>query len=396
MAGTASGGTPFPFSGVVLEDIHPEPALFDRILEGEGELSSLEYGFCMTSVNEDAPERRYLLIFQGKPYSAGVMSAKGSIEPTPIRDFFVYLAQNPHILLSFFQADPVLLKSILVIQDSTPDTEGASELIKIENLVVGLMEGRSDALVTLIQEGRFSIVFVKGGKVVKAYFSDKILQASGGMEWLDLFKKIQVDQIKGKQVRIRVFQDMATSPAPDYLEGEPRYTGGVFRHYTRSFPEIIVRDRTRTLRRVTVGGYPFIIGRGQDADLTLNDPGISRKHAALEEKNGRVIVRDLDSLNGIFVNDHFTREFTLQDGDRIAVGSYTLQVVLPRSPAEDVQLVSRSSDDATMAMDRNAKVKVSCPQCGVAGSVEAAKMYSRKKVRIKCPQCRHRFTPAGS
>ena len=396
MAGPGKESIPFPFSGVVLEDVPPEPALFDRILEGERELSSLEYSFCFTSGTQEEPKRRYLVIFQGKPYAAGILSEKDRIEPTTIRDFFVSLAQNPRVLLSFFQADPVLLKSILVVQDSAPDTEGASEYIKIENLVVGLMEGRSDALVTLVQEGLFSFAFVKGGKVVKAYFSDKVVQDSGGLEWNDLFKRIQVDQIHGKSVRIRVYQNMDTSPASDYLEGEPRYNDGVFRHYIKSLPEVIVRDRTRTLKRVSIEGYPFIIGRGQEADLVLNDPGVSRKHAVLEEKNGRLSVRDLGSLNGIFVNEHFTREFTLQDGDIITVGSFTLQIVLPRSPAEDVQLITQGEDDATMAMDRNARVRVACPKCGAVGSIEASKLYSRKKLRINCPKCRHRFMPAGA
>jgi hypothetical protein len=386
---------PFPFSGVILEDVPPEPTLFDKVLEGEGEFKSLEYGFCVASGTEEEPERRYLLIFQGKPYAAGIMAASDLIESTTIRGFFIHLARNPLVRLSFYQADPVLLKSILVIQGNKPETEGASEFIKIESLVVGLMEGRTDALVTLVQEGRYNIAFVKGGKAVKAYLSDEVLQNAGGMEWMDIFRRIQLDQIQGKEIRIRIFQDMSTEPAPDYLEGDPQYTNGIYRYYTRALPEVIVRDRTRTLKRVSVEGYPFIIGRGQDADLTLNDPGVSRKHAVLEEKNGRVVVRDLGSLNGIFVNDHFTREFTLQDGDQVTLGSYNLQVVLPRSPAEDVQLVSQA-DDATMAMDRNAKVRIACPKCGAAGTIEASRLYSKKKIRIKCPQCRHGFSPTGT
>lgn len=387
---------PFPFTSVVDENVVIDPDLFDRIVQGGEGMEGMEYGFCVTSADHEGAAQSYLLFFQRKPYAAGKITHTGNLEQTSIRDFFVHLAQNPQAKLFFYQTDPVLVKSLLVLQDCSPGTEGSSDLIRIENLVVRLLENRKDALVTLIQGGRFSVAFVKEGKVVKAYFSDKFVQSSGGMEWADLFRKIEISRNHGEQVRIRVYEDMDTSPARDYLEGDPDYPGGVYRYYTRPLPELIVRDKTRTLKRVSVTDYPFIIGRGAESNIVLRDPGVSRTHAALEEREGRLFVRDLGSLNGIFVNDHFTRDFALQDGDRITLGSHILQVVLPRSPAEDVNLFTPNPEDATMAMDRNARVRISCPQCGAVGSVDAARIYGGKKVAIRCPQCQNRFDPASS
>jgi predicted Zn finger-like uncharacterized protein len=387
---------PFPFTSVVDENVVLDPALFDRIVEGGEGMEGMEYGFCITSRDEQDYSQSYLLFFQRKPYAAGRITKTSDLEPTRIRAFFVYLAQNPKIKLFFCQTDPVLMKSLLVLQDCSPETEGSSDLIRIENLVVRLLEDRKDALVTLIQGGRFSVAFVKEGKMVKAYFSDKIVQSSGGMEWADLFRKIEISRSQGEQAKIRVFEDMTTSPARDYMEGGPDYPGGVYRYYTRSLPELIVRDKTRTLKRISVTDYPFIIGRGAESNIVLNDPGVSRKHAALEEREGKVFVRDLGSLNGIFVNEHFTRDFALQDGDRITVGSHTIQVVLPRSPAEDVSLFTPNPEDATMAMDRNARVRISCPQCRAVGSIDAARIYGGKKITIRCPQCQNRFDPAST
>lgn len=387
---------PFPFTSVVDENIVIDPDLFDRIVEGEKGMEVMEYGFCITSTGDQSGSQSYLLFFQRKPYAAGKITLSGDLEQTSIRDFFIHLAQTPQAKLFFYQADPVLVKSLLVIQDCSPGTEGSSDLIKIENLVVRLLEDRKDALVTLIQGGRFSVAFVKEGKVVKAYFSDKIVQSSGGMEWGDLFRKIELSRNSEDQARIRVYEDMTTAPARDYLEGDPDYPGGVYRYYTRPLPEIIVRDKNRTLKRVSVMDYPFVIGRGSESNVVLSDPGVSRSHAALEEREGKLFVRDLGSLNGIFVNDHFTRDFALQDGDRITLGSHMLQVVIPRSPAEDVSLFTPNPEDATMAMDRNARVRVSCPQCGSVGSVDAARIYGGKKVTIKCPQCQNRFDPGSS
>ena len=386
---------PFPFSSALLQDVHLEADVFDRILKGDGEMSLMEYGFCITSASQVDSSRRYVLFFQRKPYAAGMISPTGDLQGMGIRDFFVFLAQNPQTRLSFIKSDPVLMKSILVLQERSPETEGAAEHIKIENLVVGLMEGRKDSLVALIQDGRFSFVFVKGGKPIKAYFSDQVVQSSTGMDWMDLFKGIEISQIKGNTIRIRVFENLQTSPAADYLEGDPAYHGGVYRHYTRPMPEIIVRDQARTLKRVSVTSYPFIVGRDPASDLTLNDPGVSRKHASLEERDGKIVVTDMGSLNGILVNDQYTREFALKDGDKISLGSHVLQIVLPRSPAEDVSLFSSTPGDETMALNRNAPVRVSCPKCGIVGTVEASRLYRKKRIRFKCPKCGQGFDPAG-
>ncbi|UCG39426.1 MAG: zinc-ribbon domain-containing protein [bacterium] len=383
---------PFPFSSILMNDTPPEPSIFDRILRGEGDLAALEYGYCVTSEEHDA-QRHYLLFFQRKPYAAGVFSGPDDILSTTVRDFFVYIAQHPKTRLQFMATDPILVKSILVLQECTPETQGSAEFLRIENQVVGLMEGRKDALVALVQDDRFSLAFAKSGKVARAYFYDQFVESSSGMEWLDLFKRIETYQVKGQRIRIMIYEDMSTRPAEDYLEGSQSYHGGVFKHYTRPLPELIIRDKIRTLKRISVHKFPFVIGRSDEADLVLGDAGVSRKHAALEDREGKVVVRDLGSLNGIFVNDHFTKEFALQDGDKITVGSHILQVVLPRSPAEDVQLVDTGSQEATMAMDREARIKITCPKCGAAGSLEAKRLYSKKKVRIRCPKCGDRFDP---
>jgi hypothetical protein len=381
---------PFPFYSIVLQDVPNDSEYFDSILKGEGDLADFEFGYCVAH-EKGSDQKRYLLFFQRKPYAAGVFSDSADITSTTIRDFFVHLAQHPKIRLFFMLTDPVLIKSILVLQECVPETKGSAEFLRIENQVVGLMEGRKDALVVLVQDGRYSLAFAKGGKVVRAYFYDQFVEASGGMEWLDLFRKIENYQIKGQQIRIQIYENMQTTPADDYIEGDTNFPGGIFKHYTRPLPELIVRDKVRTLKRISVHKFPFVVGRSEEADLVLGDSGVSRQHAAFEEKDEKLVIRDLGSTNGIFVNGHFTKEFALQDGDRVSLGTHILQVVLPRSPAEDVQLVSSGSQDVTMAMDRESRVKVTCAKCGAAGTIDSERLYSRKNTRIRCPNCKNLF-----
>lgn len=75
----------------------------------------------------------------------------------------------------------------------------------------------------------------------------------------------------------------------------------------------------------------FTIGRGSDADLRINDPGISRKHAEIQvHADGRMRVVDLGSTNGIVVNGNRVREADVEDGTRIEIGSTRMLVHAPQ------------------------------------------------------------------
>jgi two-component system cell cycle response regulator len=68
-----------------------------------------------------------------------------------------------------------------------------------------------------------------------------------------------------------------------------------------------------------------VIGRAADASVRLKDDGVSRKHARLIHKEGEVTVEDLKSANGTLLNGQRVEgTATLQDGDKIQVGSTTI------------------------------------------------------------------------
>jgi len=76
-----------------------------------------------------------------------------------------------------------------------------------------------------------------------------------------------------------------------------------------------------------------VIGRGTEADLRINDPGISRRHAEIRVEGFgpavRVEIVDLGSTNGIVVDGHKVRQATLQEGSRIEIGSTRMLVHAP-------------------------------------------------------------------
>jgi hypothetical protein len=63
-----------------------------------------------------------------------------------------------------------------------------------------------------------------------------------------------------------------------------------------------------------------VIGRSSDADLTLDDPGISRRHAEVHLLDGLPRVVDLGSTNGTFVDGERVHASRLGDGSVITIG----------------------------------------------------------------------------
>lgn len=77
-------------------------------------------------------------------------------------------------------------------------------------------------------------------------------------------------------------------------------------------------------RTVSVDDLPVIIGRSREADITLDDDLVSRKHCRFEAYQGKVRVIDLESRNGTRVNGEFRNQYVLEDGDKVEVGDSTL------------------------------------------------------------------------
>ncbi|NBE55030.1 FhaA domain-containing protein [Streptomyces boluensis] len=67
----------------------------------------------------------------------------------------------------------------------------------------------------------------------------------------------------------------------------------------------------------------MVLGRSTDADVRIDDPGVSRRHCEIRTGTPSTI-QDLGSTNGIVVDGQHTTRATLRDGSRIVVGSTTI------------------------------------------------------------------------
>ncbi len=82
----------------------------------------------------------------------------------------------------------------------------------------------------------------------------------------------------------------------------------------------------KIVKEVPIGSRPIGIGRSPDNDLPVDNLAVSNYHARVYFEGGRLVVEDLDSLNGTFVNDLRVERATLHDGDSIHIGKHRIKV----------------------------------------------------------------------
>ncbi len=123
-------------------------------------------------------------------------------------------------------------------------------------------------------------------------------------------------------------------------------------------PKLSLMFEDRLVKEVPVGGRPVSIGRSPDNDLPVDNLAVSNHHARVYFEAGRLVVEDLDSLNGTFVNDLRIERATLHDGDSIHVGKHYIKVDATGDapvPWESGRKATAPRINETMVLDTKAR-----------------------------------------
>ncbi len=95
---------------------------------------------------------------------------------------------------------------------------------------------------------------------------------------------------------------------------------------------------------VGAGHPPVTLGRSQAADLRLRDGTVGRKHCRIAWADGQLVVTDIGSRNGTFVNGERVTKAVLNPGDEVRCGNYPVRVEGPGSTPEDAAYAEWSDD----------------------------------------------------
>ena len=161
---------------------------------------------------------------------------------------------------------------------------------------------------------------------------------------------------------------------------------------------------------------PTTIGRGRDSNLTVPHALVSRRHTEIIERNGRLFVRDLGSLNGTFVNNQrITDETPLDPEQLLTLGNITFRAIYEigddtdtdKISALDTEVIDLNHSDtrkvAGSANDSNSSLEtvpvdsLSQPQQAVRNtkSAEDSNQTKNETVHQNAPQGLSRTTTPG-
>ena len=94
-------------------------------------------------------------------------------------------------------------------------------------------------------------------------------------------------------------------------------------------------------RTIMLGERPIVLGRRQDNDVVIDEPAVSRRHAVIIKTSYGFVLRDLNSVNGTYV-----------DGRMIpAVGHLLMSGARVRLAASGVTLVFRQEALSTVLLE---------------------------------------------
>lgn len=87
-----------------------------------------------------------------------------------------------------------------------------------------------------------------------------------------------------------------------------------------SIDGVVIKEVQLTKERTTLGRRPY-------NDVVIDNLAVSGEHAALQMNGSEVVLEDLNSTNGTYVNGKAIKKQSLQNGDTIEVGKYKIKFV---------------------------------------------------------------------
>jgi len=118
-------------------------------------------------------------------------------------------------------------------------------------------------------------------------------------------------------------------------------------------PILIIHEGEKNGQRFAIQGDVIVLGRGNECDLLLPEPQVSRQHVKIRHEDGIYVLEDLDSKNGTWINGQQIKgERTLHDGDEINLGLAVKLVFVESEATAPVKLNDTSATPRAVGMGR--------------------------------------------
>jgi pSer/pThr/pTyr-binding forkhead associated (FHA) protein len=124
---------------------------------------------------------------------------------------------------------------------------------------------------------------------------------------------------------------------------------------------LVLKFESASLKEVPLGTRPVTIGRAPDNDIQIDNLAVSNYHARVYVEAGSLVVEDLNSLNGSFLNDIRVERAMLKDGDAILIGKHEILVDQAHDaalPLDGLRKVPAPRVNETMILDTEERRKL--------------------------------------
>ena len=100
--------------------------------------------------------------------------------------------------------------------------------------------------------------------------------------------------------------------------------------YPMTLPALLVPASTELDAPLQLHQYPVRLGRSASADIRLEDRWLSRHHCEIDMTDGELIIRDLGSKHGTYVNECQIDEIAIESGDELRIGITRFVIEIPK------------------------------------------------------------------
>jgi ABC-type glutathione transport system ATPase component len=208
---------------------------------------------------------------------------------------------------------------IIVLKEGQIAEQGTFKELKSKNGVFAAL---------LAEQNRYSAEKVNEGTMIRSAFAplhiaDEAAPPSYGYDSPAATVKKQAPTVRAKPVATAVATVVATR-----MPGDPQPAPASGADGEEPLPpvaaRIIVEVDGKTLSERALDKPMLTVGRHSGSDVRVPLQGVSRLHARIVSENGRWVIEDADSLNGLVYQGRRVERLALSDGDRLYITPTTL------------------------------------------------------------------------
>lgn len=319
----------FPAVQILFEEKNLSIKNFDAVYNDA--VSAANDGYFTIS---DKDGMAYLFVVGGRPYASG-RAEKDGLSMLDVQDFFDAYSTLGTASVVFYKVEKKLLLSILVYFKKRPVHKFTADMVDMEKVLNELAQKGADSIIAVSCGEKLGFCICLKGRPSFNYLPDGAYSQEQPKDGLLLYlfgQKVCVSSIE-------VFDDIQMAPVPDGISPKDELPKRLTAHYIKKTSasvsvkdaEIILMQADKIINQYVITKTETTIGRGADSDILIDNPGVSRHHAVIKEKDGKFFLEDNGSANGTFIKGEKITTKEIKNGDIIQILNYAITFKYPQA-----------------------------------------------------------------